>query len=369
LSEDPSIEIWSEASESEGQLLEDIEKDGPMVTSVCFPQLGVPVSMSPSNDDPLACRTAKFGEDFRRTSRVCQIGDDFGKGFGKFEGQSSIGKDIQGAETQPEIDGSEGQLLEDIEKVGPMVTSVCFPRVGVPVSMSPSDNDPLVYQNAVFLLEREKALRPSRYTGDAFPSCQQESFEFERASGLSHVAEGGGAEFKPFYSEQQVLKLPTESRKEELRTRMSEIKQRSRQDPRLNSLLFRLQGFPAGSRRSRVIQEFWKSFERPRSGDLVHEFLAQVDDLERSLMSFSLNDFLETQDELYTLEHPMRPAFSTRAWGLWSRRSSAVTDGPGSLSSSMVGTGLVSGTGSTGTCVASRNPLQTSAALFLRGGL
>jgi hypothetical protein len=40
LNEDSSIKIWSEASESEGQLLEDIEKDGPMVTSVCFPHTG-----------------------------------------------------------------------------------------------------------------------------------------------------------------------------------------------------------------------------------------------------------------------------------------------------------------------------------------
>jgi hypothetical protein len=265
-----------------------------------------------------------------------------------------------------EVSKSEGQLLEDIEKVGPMVTSVCFPHAGVPVSMSPSDDDPLVYQNAVFLLEREKALRPSRYTGDAFPSCQQDSFEFERASGPSHAVEGGGDKFKPFYSEQQVLKLPTEFRKEELRKRLSEIKQSSTQNPRLNSLFFRLQGFPAGSRRSRVIQGIWKSFERPRSGDLVHEFPAQVDDLNRSLMSFSLNDFLDSQDELYTLEHPMRPAFSTRAWGLWLRRSSAVTDGPGSLSSSIVGPGSGSTTGLTGTCVAGRNPLNTGGAFSPR---
>jgi hypothetical protein len=124
------------------------------------------------------------------------------------------------------------------------------------------------------------------------------------------------------------VKLLTESRKEELRKKMLEIKQDLRQDSRFNSLLFRLQGFPAGSRRSGVIQEFWKSFERPRSGDLVHEFPAQSDDLSRLFKSFALTDFLEAQDELYTLEHPMRPAFSTRAWGSWSRRSSAVTVGP-----------------------------------------
>jgi hypothetical protein len=50
-------------------------------------------------------------------------------------------------------------------------------------------------------------------------------------------------------------------------------------------------------------------------------------------------------------------------------RSSAVTEGPGSLSSSIVGTGLVSGTGLTGTCAGCSSPPQTSDALFLRGGL
>jgi hypothetical protein len=144
LSEELGNEIWSEASESEGQLLEDIEKVGPMVTSVCFPQSGVPVPMSPSDDDPLACRTANFQEELRNSSRVCQITE---KGVMKFcEGQSSFDKDIQGAETQSAMSESEGQLLEDIEKVGPMVTSVCFPLAGVPVSMSPSDDDPLVYR-------------------------------------------------------------------------------------------------------------------------------------------------------------------------------------------------------------------------------
>jgi hypothetical protein len=234
--------------------------------------------------------------------------------------------------------------------------------------MSPSDDDPPVYRNAVFFLEREKALRPSRYTGEAFPSYQLEGFESERPDfGPSHVAEGGGVGFKPLYLEHQVLKLPTESRKEELRSRMSQIRQESRQDLRLNSLLFRTQGFPAGPRRSKSIMEFWKSHDRPRSGDLVHDFPAQSDDLSRTLKSFSLNDFLEAQDELYTLEHPMRPTLNTCSWILWSRRSSAGTDGPGSLSSSIVGPGSGPTTGLTGTCVASRNPLNTGGAFFLRG--
>jgi hypothetical protein len=224
---------------------------------------------------------------------------------------------------------SEGQLLEDIEKVGPMVTSVCFPQLGVPVSMSPSDGDPLVYQKAVDHLRREKALGPSRYTGDASTSHHSEGFEFERPyCGPSHVVEGGGARFKPFYSEHHEVELPTESRKEDLRRKMSQIKQGLAHDGRFYSLLWRLQGLPSGSRRSRVITEFWKSYDRPRSGDLVYEFPAQFDDLSRTLKSFPLNDFLEAQDELYTLEHPMRTPPTVCAWGrLWLRRSSAVTVG------------------------------------------
>jgi hypothetical protein len=210
--------------------------------------------------------------------------------------------------TQPAMSESEGQLLEDIEKVGPMVTSVCSPLSGVPVSMSPSDDDPLVHKNAVDQLRREKAFGPSRYTGDASTSYLWEGFEFERPYfGLSHVVEGCGAEFKPFYSENHVVKLPTESRKEELRHKLSEIKQNSIQDIRLYSVLWRIQGFPAGNRRLQAIKEGWKLYGPSRSGDLNHEDRPRHDDFSLALKSFILNDFLEAQDELYALEHPMRP--------------------------------------------------------------
>jgi hypothetical protein len=75
--------------------------------------------------------------------------------------------DIQGAETQLAMSKSEGQLLEDIEKVGSMVTSVSFSPLGRPVSMSPSDDDPLVSQKAVEQLRRERSLRPSHVVDGA----------------------------------------------------------------------------------------------------------------------------------------------------------------------------------------------------------
>jgi hypothetical protein len=154
----------------------------------------------------------------------------------------------------------------------------------------------------------------------------------ERASGPSHVVEGGGVEFKPFFSELQVMKLPTESRKEELKQRMKAIKQRSSQDSRLQFLYFRVQSLRSGFRRARIIDEFWKSYFRPQFESLTFGFSADSDDLSRALKNFSLNDFLEAQDELYTLEHPMRPP-PIRSWDhLRSRRSSAATVGPGSLS-------------------------------------
>jgi hypothetical protein len=93
-------------------------------------------------------------------------------------------------------------------------------------------------------------------------------------------------------------------------------------------------------------------------------------DPRRVFKEFALNDYLEASDELYDLEYPMRPI--PWSWGsIWKvrHRSSAVTVGPSSLGSSIVGSGSGSTTGSTGTRVAGRNPLQTGGALFLRGGL
>jgi hypothetical protein len=171
-------------------------------------------------------------------------------------------------------------------------------------------------------LRREKALGPSRYTGAASHSCQQEKFEFERPYfGPSHVVEGGGDKFKPFYSENQVIELPTESRKSELKRRISKIVQEMIHDNRVYSLLWKVRGLPSGPGRSKIIKKFWQSYGRSQSGDLNQEDPPMPDQISLAIKSFALYDFLEAQDELYTLEHPMRPPSNVRSWGsLWSRR-------------------------------------------------
>jgi hypothetical protein len=317
--------------------------------------------MSPSDDDPLVSRETRFHIQERELSRVTRIGDDSGKGFRKIsEGQSSFDKDIQGAETQFATRESEGQLLEDIEKVGPMVTSVCFPLLGVPVSMSPSDDDPLACQNAVDQLRRERSLRPSHVAeggGDASQSYQEDRFEFERPYfGPSHVVEGGGVGFKPFCSEHHEVKLPTESREDVLRQSIGDIERSAAHDSRLYKFLWAMKGHPSSSVRGKATQTFWQSLKGHRSGDFFYDDLPQPDNLSLARNSFILNDFFKAQDELYMLEHPMRPPPIR-----WSRRSSAVTGGPGSLSSS-IRTGSGSTTGSTDTCAVCCRPSYTSGA-------
>jgi hypothetical protein len=98
-------ETQSATIESEGQLLEDVEKVGSMVSSTCFPLPGVPVSMSPSDDDPLASQRAIRISQDREASRVVDIDKDSGRRI-YFEGQSSFDKNIQGAETQAAMSGS-----------------------------------------------------------------------------------------------------------------------------------------------------------------------------------------------------------------------------------------------------------------------
>jgi hypothetical protein len=264
------------------------------------------------------------------------------------QGQSSIDLDIQGAETQLAMGKCGGQLLEDVEKVGSMETSALFFPQGRPVSMSPSNDDPLVYQKAVDHLRREKALRPSPYTGDASRSYQVEGFEFERPyCGLSRYT---GDEFKPTWQSFSEVQLPTEIRKSELRDSISDIEQRMTRDPRFYSLLWTLKHQQPGPGRYKAIAKFWQKVYEER----------QPEDLNLILKSFLLNDFLQAQDELYTLEHPMRPPPDVRSWGYpWSRRSSAVTVGSGSLSFHMVGPESGPGSGLMGTCAVRRRPPYT----------
>jgi hypothetical protein len=132
------------------------------------------------------------------------------------------------------------------------------------------------------------------------------------------------------------------------------------QDFRFHTFLWSVKHHQPGSERYKAIQKFWRKVYEER----------QPEDLNLTLKSFSPNDFFMAQDELYTLEHPMRPPPDVRSWGRpWSRRSRAVTVGSGSLSFPIVGPESGSGTGLTGTCVTSRNPPYTGDAFSLRGGL
>jgi hypothetical protein len=111
-----------------------------------------------------------------------------------------------------------------------------------------------------------------------------------------------------------------------------------------------------GSQRESALRNFWREVYKEENHDPRRVF-----------KEFALNDYLEASDELYGLENPMRPWWRPN----WKdrHRSSAATAGLGSLSSSMVGTGLVSGAGLTRLCVVRGHPLNPCDALFLRGGL
>jgi hypothetical protein len=129
-------------------------------------------------------------------------------------------------------------------------------------------------------------------------------------------------------------------------------------DPKFYDSAWRIK-YSSGSQREKALANFWREVYK----EVNH-------DPQRVFREFALNDYLEASDELHDLEYPMRP--NSWSWGsIWKvrHRSSAVTDGPSSLGLSMVGTGSVSGTGLTGTRVASGNPPYTGDAFSLRGGL
>jgi hypothetical protein len=228
------------------------------------------------------------------------------------------------------------------------------------MSDSPVDDDPLVYVKAVDQIRREKALGPSRYTGDA-SHVNSDILEFERASGPSHVDDGGGAELKLSFqasnfwrcqSKIPQVELPTEVRKAELKRRIEASEQQLATDPKFHAHAWRIRNF-FGSQRDSALKSFWREVCQEENHDPRRVF-----------KEFALNDYLEASDELHHLENPMRSWWRPN----WMHRSSAVTVGSSSLGSSM-SPGLVSGTGLTGTCAGCSSPLQTSAALFLRGGL
>jgi hypothetical protein len=121
-------------------------------------------------------------------------------------------------------------------------------------------------------------------------------------------------------------------------------------DPKFHAHAWRIRNF-FGLQRESALRNF-----------LREVYKEEHHDTRRVFKEFALNDYLEASDELHGLEHPMRSWWRP----CWEHRSSADTVGPGK---GVVGTGLVSGVGLTGTCVSSRNPLHTYDALFLRGGL
>jgi hypothetical protein len=243
-----------------------------------------------------------------------------------------------------------------------MLSSIIYPLRRNTTLVSPNDDDPLVCLKAVELIRHQRSFRSS-----LVPKVNSEDhFEFKRPYfGPSHVDDGGGAELRMLQfhdsnfcrnqSKVPQILLPTETRKAVLKERIKISEQQLVTDPKFHAHAWRIKNF-FGSQRESALRNFWREVYKEENHDPRRVF-----------KEFALNDYLEANDELHALDHPMRPWWRPN----WKdrHRSSAATVGLGSLSSSMVGTGLVSGTGSTGTCVAGRNPLQTSDALFLRGGL
>jgi hypothetical protein len=166
---------------------------------------------------------------------------------------------------------SEGQSVEDVKAVEPMLTSVSFIPQGSAALASPIDDDPLASQKDVDQLRRERSLRPSHVVdggGDASQVVNEECFEFERPfCGPSHIVDGGGDEFKQTYQVPSQWKfseveLPTKLRKKELKKEMAEIEQHMLQDPRFHSFVWTLKYKDPGPGRYKAIEQFWKRFMR-----------------------------------------------------------------------------------------------------------
>jgi hypothetical protein len=260
------------------------------------------------------------------------------------------------------MDKSEGQLSEDVKADGSMLSSALRSSMRISTLTSPNDDDPLVCLKAVELIRHQGSLRSSLVS----KLNSEDHFEFKRLYfGPSHVDDGGGAELRllQFHdsnfcrtqSKVPQIQLPTESRKVALKERIKISEQQLVTDPTFHAHAWRIRNY-FGSQRESALKNFRREVYKEENHDPGRVF-----------KEFALNDYLEANDELHGLENPMRPWWRPN----WKdrHRSSAVTVGPGSLSSSIVGTELVSGTGLTGTCVAGRNPLQTRDALSLCGGL
>jgi hypothetical protein len=108
-------------------------------------------------------------------------------------GQSSSELDNQGCNSQPSIDKSEGQLLEDVKVDGSMLSSASRSSKRISTLTSPNDDDPLVCLKAVELIRHQGSLRSSLVS----KVNSEDHFEFKRPYfEPSHVDDGGGAELR-----------------------------------------------------------------------------------------------------------------------------------------------------------------------------
>jgi hypothetical protein len=415
-------------SKSEGQLLEDTKVVGSMLSSALRSSMRITTMVSPNDDDPLTshkitfpdddlhgdisaagrnregidsakrvrnkeksagCHALGIGRTQRDVNEVRKV-DSRSKGIAdptdrgtRTVGRSTLGRedsgdlernlsekgqsrselDNQGCDSQQSLDKSEGQLLEDVKVDGSMLSSALRSSMRISTLTSPNDDDPLVYVKAVNQIRHEKSLRLSHVDvggGDVSQVNSEDNFEFERPYfGPSHVDDGGGAELNlglqfsncwRCQSKIPQIELPTEIRKLELKKRMEVSEQQLVTDPKFHAHAWRIKNF-FGLQRESALRNF-----------LREVYKEEHHDSQRVFKEFALNDYLEASDELHGLVHPMRSWWRP----CWEHRSSADTVGSGM---SVVGTGLVSGAGLTGTCVTSRHPLQTSVALSLCGGL
>jgi hypothetical protein len=133
-----------------------------------------------------------------------------------------------------------------------------------------------------------------------------------------------------------------------------------KQDLRFQEVTSRMEVLGPGPERNEVLERFWGSAyskyppnqrEQFRSrGKVLAEYIGLLDEerLRRSLCERSPGP-----------SHVEDGGGDAQRSANRVHRSSAVTDGPSSLGSSVVGSESVSGPGLTGTCVASGHPLQT----------
>jgi hypothetical protein len=260
-----------------------------------------------------------------------QKSGDFARDLNE-QGQSCTVSDNQGDDSQPAMDKSEGQLLEDTKVGRPMLTSTFISLKGRTISVSTNDDDPLVCLKAVDQLRRERSLRPNHE--DASQVDTSDHFEFERP----YFGPIQDEELKPgnlvsshWRKQSRIpqVELPTELRKSVLKQRIVEAERSLLPDPTFFCTAWTIRHIPLGTQRDQAMKKFWKEVYQERSHND-----------RRAFMEFALNDLLEAGDELYRLEHPMMP--SAWSWGpLWRRRTSADTVRSSSLGRSMVGTGSV----------------------------